>query len=322
MTAFSNAQCFSVSVHPQRRAVGQGVASYVPSLYQRNTGRLPATSGESTRRRLLQVHDMMPWWVLCTLVWCLAGCGTLSNGRGWGQDAFTQMNARTIAKAARRALFDVGTLAPAAGAVVFAASGLDDHVADWASDRTPIFGSADTARRASDVLRSVLQAEALGTALVTPSGTDARQWAYAKAKGLGVELLAIGATSGATLLLKTVTDRTRPDKSDDRSFPSGHASSAFAAATLANRNLDVLRLPVWGTRSLQITNLVIASGVAWARVEGERHFPSDVLAGAALGRFLSIFIHDAVLGLPDTVSIGAALLPGQKGGIVHVSFGF
>ena len=261
-------------------------------------------------------------WVMLALMGCMSGCGTLANGRGWGQDAFTNMRPSTIAQAAKRAFFNVGTLAPAAGAVVFAASGLDDDVADWASEHTPLFGSVERAQRASDVLRNALHVEVLVSALATPSGTKPQEWTYAKVKGLGGELLALGATIGVTDLLKTTTDRMRPDRRDSRSFPSGHASGAFAAATLANRNLKVLRLPAWAKQSLSVGNLVLASGTAWARVEGGRHFPSDVLAGAAIGHFLSAFIHDAVLGLPDTFSIGVALFPEQHGGMVHLAFGF
>jgi membrane-associated phospholipid phosphatase len=125
------------------------------------------------------------------------------------------------------------------------------------------------------------------TALATPGGNDPQHWAYWKAKGLGVELAAVGLTSGVTQLLKATTDRERPDDPQDKtSFPSGHASGAFAAATLANRNVDELGVSKPLQRTIQIANLGLASGVAWARVEGGRHFPSDVLAGAALGHFL------------------------------------
>lgn len=261
-------------------------------------------------------------WVLLLLVSSTMGCGSLANGRGWGQDAFTRPRSRTIAQAAKRAFFNIQTLAPAAGALIFAAADVDERVSDWAREETPIFGSGDRADQASDILRDALLAETLVSALLTPSGPAPKQWIYAKVKGVGTELLAVGATVGLTEGLKTVTGRTRPDQGDDRSFPSGHASSAFAAATLTNRHLDILRLPTVPKRSLQVMNVMLASGVAWARVEGGRHFPSDVLAGAALGHFISSFIHDVVLGLPDTVRIGAELLPTQKSGMVRISFGF
>jgi membrane-associated phospholipid phosphatase len=261
-------------------------------------------------------------WMLLVLMWSLTGCGTLDNGRGWGQDAFTSMRPRTVAQAAKRALLDVGTLAPAAGAIVFAASGLDDRVADWASEHTPLFGSITGAQRASDVLNITLHVETLATALATPSGPEPQEWMYAKLKGLGGELLAFGVTLGMTDLLKTTTDRTRPDQSNARSFPSGHASGAFAAATLSNRNLEALRLPTWAEQAGTVGTLTLASAAAWARVEGGRHFPSDVLAGAAIGHFFSAFIHDAVLGLPDTLNLNVAFFPEHTGGMVELSFGF
>jgi membrane-associated phospholipid phosphatase len=91
----------------------------------------------------------------------------------------------------------------------------------------------------------------------------------------------------------------RPDGSDNESFPSGHTALAFSFATLANRNLDSLDFLGDFRRPLQITNTVLASGVAWARVEAHKHHPSDVLFGAALGHFLTAFIHDAFLNLPE-----------------------
>jgi len=41
----------------------------------------------------------------------------------------------------------------------------------------------------------------------------------------------------------------------------------------------------------------IAAGTAWATIEANRHYPSDVLSGYALGHFLSAFINDAFLGI-------------------------
>jgi hypothetical protein len=37
-------------------------------------------------------------------------------------------------------------------------------------------------------------------------------------------------------------------------------------------------------------------GTAYARVEARQHFPSDVLAGAALGHFIGVFADEAFLG--------------------------
>jgi hypothetical protein len=252
----------------------------------------------------------------------VAGCGTLENGRGWGQDVFRPVDSKRIARAARDAFFDWQTLVPLAGAAIFSIDDFDEKVSDWAVEHHPIFGSVANARDASDNLMTALQIEALATALATPSGDDPQRWASSKAKGIGVELAAVSATSGATLLLKEATGRWRPDRSNDHSFPSGHSSSAFSAITLANRNLDSIDLSPQIRSGLKIGNTVLAAGVAWARVEGQRHYPSDVLAGAALGHFLTAFVHDAFLNLPEDGNVGFAVFSAEGGGGIELSFCF
>jgi len=66
----------------------------------------------------------------------------------------------------------------------------------------------------------------------------------------------------------------------------------------------------------------MASGTAWARVEAGVHYPSDVLAGAALGNFLTAFIHDAFLNLPEESSVGFFIQPSLRGVTAAVSVGF
>ena len=52
---------------------------------------------------------------------------------------------------------------------------------------------------------------------------------------------------------------------------------------------------------------MIAAGTAWARVEGCKHYPSDVLFGAALGNFVAIFVHDAFLPADSITRFTATL---------------
>ena len=53
----------------------------------------------------------------------------------------------------------------------------------------------------------------------------------------------------------------------------------------------------------------LAGTTAWARIEAEKHFPSDVLAGAALGNFFARFFYGAFVGFssepPLTVEASA-----------------
>jgi len=76
-----------------------------------------------------------------------------------------------------------------------------------------------------------------------------------------------------TMGLKEATNRTRPDGTA-RSFPSGHATVAFASATVLQRHFG------W---KVGIPAYAVASYVAASRVQMQRHYLSDVAFGAALG---------------------------------------
>lgn len=67
------------------------------------------------------------------------------------------------------------------------------------------------------------------------------------------------------------------------SFPSGHTATGFAFAVAAGTEAPVLAAPLLATAAL----------VGWSRLHGGRHFPSDVLAGAALGAAVGLAVHAA-----------------------------
>jgi len=252
----------------------------------------------------------------------IAGCGTLEDGRGWGQDALLPIDGQRVARAACDAFLSPQTLVPLAGALALQIDGFDQKISDWAVDHTPIFGSPDHAGIMSDYLRDVLIVEALGMPLVTPSGDTLGEWAPAKLQGYAVEFAALGAVGGATEVLKVGTQRHRPDGSNDMSFPSGHTSAAFGCSTLANRNLDSIDALEGIRPALEVTNIVLAAGVGWARVEAGKHYPSDVLVGAALGHFLTAFIHDAFMNLPEDSKVDFDFFPVENGAGIELAFRF
>jgi hypothetical protein len=91
-------------------------------------------------------------------------------------------------------------------------------------------------------------------------------------------LLMSEAIFGATThVLKTTTNRTRPNDKDDLSFPSGHTGNAFTAAEfMAQEYAD--RSPWYG-----IAGYSFASATAILRVYNNRHWFSDIVAGAGFG---------------------------------------
>ena len=89
-------------------------------------------------------------------------------------------------------------------------------------------------------------------------------------------------SSIVTDVLKKSVQEPRPgDPSDKESFPSAHATRAFAFAATVNE----LHGSTWG-----IPAYIMATGVAYSRMNDNRHYVHDVLAGAAIGASYGISI--------------------------------
>ena len=215
----------------------------------------------------------------------LAACAGRSEPATWGGQWPDRPVLRSALVDSAR---DPRTWVPLAGAAALAITDLDDDLADWAADERPVFG-ADAADW-SDDLRTASKAAWLITALTAPS-PDLR----AKAGGLLAGGAALALEETVTDGIKAAAGRERPDGSDDESFSSGHAGTAAAATTLALANLDHHHLPRWADGTLRVGIHGLAAGTAWARVEAEKHYPTDVLAGYAVGRFLAGFVQRAFI---------------------------
>jgi membrane-associated phospholipid phosphatase len=67
------------------------------------------------------------------------------------------------------------------------------------------------------------------------------------------------------------------------SFPSGHASAAFAVAAVFSHRYRQHRWVPWVAYG-------VASAISFSRVTNQAHFPSDVFLGAALGYTMTKFV--------------------------------
>ena len=76
-----------------------------------------------------------------------------------------------------------------------------------------------------------------------------------------------------TLGLKALVRRTRPNGEDRASFPSGHTSGVFTTAVVVSHYYHKAAIPAY----------VVAGLVGFSRVERNKHYLSDVVAGATLG---------------------------------------
>jgi membrane-associated phospholipid phosphatase len=157
-------------------------------------------------------------------------------------------------------------------------------------DRWALSPISPTLSRGSDVLVVAL---GLGTVAATVAGDRShRELVSALQAGLWAE--------GATEMLKTTVGRERPVlytaagadvatvPDNLRSLPSGHTAVAFSLATslwLAERDIHGRPgLVGW-------LGVLGATGVAVLRVAAGKHFPSDVVVGAAVGTASSLVVH-------------------------------
>lgn len=122
-------------------------------------------------------------------------------------------------------------------------------------------------------------------------------------QGLGQAVLSGGVASGISQGLKSAISARRPDRSDDKSFPSGHTTVAFASATTLHRRYGwQIGFPAYGVATL--------TGIA--RVAGRKHYWYDVVAGAALGTASGWFFTDP---FDDKVQF-TPWVDGNSGGIL------
>ena len=222
--------------------------------------------------------------IVAALAVALAGCMSATNTDSWGRVHWP--DGASFKQAATRAAKDPITWLPLAGAALISIAGADHSVSDWAAEKAPLFGRH--ASGASDTLLDISVAAYFVTALVAPSAS-----LRDKATGLAIGVGTMALNNEITQGLKSAAGRERPNARDDRSFPSGHASNASTAATLAVANLAYMPLPDWASTGLTIGLYSIAGGAAWARVEAEEHHVTDVLVGYGLGHFIATFMQEA-----------------------------
>jgi len=127
-------------------------------------------------------------------------------------------------------------------------------------------------------------------------------------KGDGRGALEAGGGIGAAALvsrgLKEAFPELRPDRSDRRSFPSGHASISFAAAASLHQR--------YGWRVGAPATLV-AAFVGYGRIAADKHHWYDVVVGAGIGEASGFLIgsprngHVRVFPWGDTHGAGATL---------------
>jgi len=151
-------------------------------------------------------------------------------------------------------------------------------------------GTAETddIRDLGDITQLVPGAFGLTSSFVTGDTTGLKQFGFAAAM-----------TAVTTHGVKAVVDKTRPDGSEDNSFPSGHTSASVMGAAYVWRRYGAS----WGAPAS-----VLAVYTGASRIVGQKHFADDVISGAALG-----LISNLLWTSPIDDRVRMSLLPTDGG---------
>jgi membrane-associated phospholipid phosphatase len=172
------------------------------------------------------------------------------------------------------------TIGAAAGAIALATR-FDDRVAEEAPEANSL-AQVRVSHTARNLGEPLILGAGLGLVAVAGPVFGHKEWTGSALRvGGGVVVAA-----GTSALLKEAFGRARPDESPDdsddlapfsghRSFPSGHTTVAFALAAGLDQETEAGWVP-W-------VAYPAAALVGWSRVRDNRHWTSDVVAGAVLG---------------------------------------
>ena len=91
------------------------------------------------------------------------------------------------------------------------------------------------------------------------------------------DAISIALLTGVVQGLKHTTDVTRPDGTNNQSFPSGHTATAFMTATMLSKEYG--HISPW----VSVGAYSVATATGLMRMANNKHWLSDVMVGAGIG---------------------------------------
>ena len=129
-----------------------------------------------------------------------------------------------------------------------------------------------TVEKIGDYMQVIVPAYAFGMAMNEEGWDGAKQFAYA-----------FGATEATVYGLKYTVNEERPNEADNHSFPSGHTASAMSGASFIHARYGLERA---------IIPYIMTGFTAYSRIDSNKHWWWDTLAGAAIAGVFSFAIVD------------------------------
>ncbi len=110
---------------------------------------------------------------------------------------------------------------------------------------------------------------------------------------LTANAMALAISFGTSELLKNTVQEYRPDRSDKRSFPSGHVTFAFVSASVLSREYGYIS--PW----ISVGGYTTATATQLLRIKHNKHYMNDLYMGAGIGMVstnLAYFLTDKIFG--------------------------
>lgn len=145
-------------------------------------------------------------------------------------------------------------------------------------------------------------------------GVPARNHWFDQTKNMVISILL---TDLLTLQLKRAAGKQRPDDTDFESWPSGHTSHAFATASVLYEEFK------HSSPLLAYSGYLFAATTGFLRMANNRHYLSDVLAGAGIGILVTklVYKYDYLIPWnPFLKKKNMVLLPRYSEGTVGLYF--
>ncbi|WP_439861255.1 phosphatase PAP2 family protein [Pseudomonas sp. MBLB4136] len=245
--------------------------------------------------------------VLCCILTFLPGIGLAAPAPDASRFSWEHLGA-----AAAGAAREPGSWGPLAAAVVIAAGGWDRQWQHSAAKHQYLFGE-DAEERSNDLMAASSLLYGVSALLAKPADVGAAQvWEW-RASNLAVMLADKALVDGLVGEWKSASGRDRPDGIADDAFPSRHSATVATQTSLTRRNLEHIDLDP-DLRQLASLGLYGVDGLtALARIEADKHYPTDTLVGMALGSFLANFSYRLLLESPPSQDLSFALQPSAAG---------
>lgn len=222
---------------------------------------------------------------------------------------------------ADRAARDSGTWMPLAGAAVVAVGGWDRQWQRSLAKHQYLFDD-DGEDASNRLIQAGTLLYATSVVFAAPEDTafvDALDW---KAANLATFVASKASVDELTGRMKPASGRERPDGVPDDAFPSRHSATSAAQTTLTRRNLDYIDMNPTVRDAAKIGLHALDGLTGLARIEADQHYPTDVLAGIALGNFISSFAFNLLLERDDPQPYELAVVPALNGYALQTRFAF